>query len=119
MAPGSGGKYGTILPVTPPRDDLEVTSTFMYTIFNEAFHKGKNEFPAVPEDFEFTKMFMDITEGLLREGKLKTHPETVGKEGLEGALKGMQDMKAEKVSGTKLVFNVRDTPGGEGKKYEF
>lgn len=109
MAP-SGGKYGTILPVKPPRDDLEVTSTFMYTIFNEPFHKGKNEFPAVKEDFEFAKMFMEITENLLKEGKLKTHPEKVGKDGLEGALRGMEDMKADKVSGQKLVYKVAETP---------
>ena len=109
MASGSGGKYGTILPVKPPRDDLEVTSTFMYTIFNEPFHKGKNEFPAVKEDFEFAKMFFEITEKLLKDGKLKTHPEKVGKDGLEGALRGMEDMKVDKVSGQKLVYRVGET----------
>ena len=114
----SGGKYGTILPVKPPRDDLEVTSTFMYTIFNEPFHKGKNEFPAVKEDFEFAKMFMEITENLLKEGKLKTHPEKVGDGGLEGALKGMEDMKADKVSGQKLVYRVGETPEEASKKIE-
>jgi NADPH:quinone reductase-like Zn-dependent oxidoreductase len=119
MADGPGGRYGTILPVKPPRDDLEVVATFMYTVFNEPFHKGKNEFPVVKEDFEYTKMFMELTEGLLKDGKLKTHPEEVGKNGLEGALQGMEDMKAEKVSGVKLVYNVADTPSSGGKKVEF
>ena len=118
MSSSSGGKYGTILPVKSPRSDLEVTSTFMYTIFNEPFHKGKNEFPAVKEDFEFAKMFMEITEKLLQEGKLKTHPEKVGKDGLEGALKGMEDMKADKVSGQKLVYDVADTPAEPSVKIE-
>ena len=82
----------------------------MYTIFNDAFEKAGKETPAVPEDFEFAKKFFGITEKLLAEGKLKTHPEQVGEKGLEGALKGMQDMKDEKVSGKKLVYRVRETP---------
>ncbi len=107
MSTSSGGKYGTILPVKSPRDDLEVTSTFMYTIFNEPFHKAKNDFPAMKEDFEFAKMFMEITEGLLKDGKLKTHPEKVGNAGLEGALRGMEDMKADKVSHPQTQVGLR------------
>ena len=82
----------------------------MYTIFNDPFTKAGRETPAVPEDFEFAKQFFNITEKLLAEGKLKTHPEKVGEKGLEGALHGMQDMKDDKVSGSKLVYRVRDTP---------
>ena len=118
MSTTSPGSYGTILPVKSPRDDLTVTSTFMYTIFNESFHKGPNAFPAVSEDFEFAKQFMEITEKLLKDGKLKTHPEKIGKEGLVGALKGMEDMKADKVSGQKLVYKVGETPDGTDAKVD-
>ncbi|KAK1090037.1 hypothetical protein LTR48_009090, partial [Friedmanniomyces endolithicus] len=74
------------------------------------FEKGGKEFPAKREDFEFAEKFFGITEELLREGKLKTHPELVGSDGLAGALKGMEDMKDEKVSAKKLVYRVKDTP---------
>lgn len=119
LGSGPGGKYGTILPVKPPRDDLKVTNTFMYTIFGEGFKKGPNEMAASKEDFEYAKMFMDMTEKLFAEGKLKTHPEQVGRDGLEGALKGMQDMKDEKVSRSKLVYNVADTPSGSVAEVSF
>lgn len=106
----SGARYGSILPVKLPKEGVETTMTFMYTIFNDAFEKAGRTTPAVPEDFEFAKKFFDITEKLFHEGKLKTHPEHVGQNGLEGALQGMQDMKADKVSGKKLVYRVRETP---------
>lgn len=91
----------------------------MYTIFNEPFHKRGNSFDASTEDFEFAKMFMDITEDLLKEGKLKTHPEEVGERGLEGALAGMRDMKGDKVSRRKLVYRVGETPEGSEAKVDF
>lgn len=106
----TGCKYGTILPVKLPRDDIETTTTFMYTIFGDKFTKAGKEFPANQEDFEFAKMFFEMTERLLAEGKLKTHPAQVGEDGLEGALKGMEDLKNDKVSGKKLVYRVADTP---------
>lgn len=104
-------RYGSILPVKlPGRSDVKTTFTFMYTIFNDAFTKAGRDTPAIPEDFEFAKKFFGIVEKLLAEGKLKTHPEQVGKEGLKGALQGMEDMKNEKVSASKLVYKVADTP---------
>lgn len=108
----NGTKYGTVLPVKLPgrEKDAETMFTFMYTIFNDPFQKAGRDYPAMPEDFEFAKKFFGLTETLLAEGKLKTHPEKVGEKGLEGALQGMQDMKNEKVSGNKLVYRVRETP---------
>lgn len=115
-----GAKYGTILPMKLPgrEKDAETMFTFMYTIFNEPFEKSGRETPAMPEDFEFAKKFFDITERLLAEGKLKTHPEKVGEKGLEGALQGMQDMKNGKVSGQKLVYRVRETPKDSSAEVE-
>jgi len=106
----TGAKYGSILPVKLPKEGVEVTSMFMYTIFNDPFTKGGKDVPAVPEDFEFAKKFFGITEKLLAEGKLKPHPEKVGPNGLEGALQGMKEMQENKVSGQKLVYRVRETP---------
>jgi len=84
--------------------------TLMYTIFNEEFEKGGRVTPASKEDFEFAKMFFEVTEKLMAEGKLKPHPAKVGSGGLKGVLQGMEDMKAGKVSGVKLVYKVADTP---------
>ncbi|OCT48175.1 Protein TOXD [Cladophialophora carrionii] len=110
LSTGSGGRYGSILPVSCPRDDVESVSTLMYTIFGEPFKFGPQEFPAVDEDFEYAKKFLAMTEGLLKEGKIKAHKQTVGKDGLEGVLKGMEDMTNGKVSGEKLVYRVAETP---------
>ena len=114
----SGARYGSILPVKFPREGVETTMTFMYTIFNDAFEKGGNKTPAVPEDFEFAKKFFEITEKLLAEGKLKTHPEKVGPKGLEGVLQGLQDLKNDKVTGQKLVYRIGDTPSGTTAEVE-
>jgi NADPH:quinone reductase-like Zn-dependent oxidoreductase len=60
-----GLKYGNIVPVQSPRDDVETTSTVMYTVFGKAFKFGDIEFPAIPDDLEFGKKFYSITESLL------------------------------------------------------
>ena len=90
----------------------------MYTIFDDAFTKAGKEFPANRKDFEFSKKFFNITEKLLAEGKLKTHPAAVGEKGLEGALKGMEDLKNDSVSGKKLVYRVADTPKDSNAEIE-
>ncbi|KAK3684373.1 hypothetical protein LTR37_020349 [Vermiconidia calcicola] len=114
----SGTRYGSILPVKFPREGVETTMTFMYTIFNDAFEKGGSKTPAVPEDFEFAKKFFGITEKLLAEGKLNTHPEKVGQKGLEGVLDGLKDLKEDKVTGQKLVYRVEETPKDSGAEVE-
>lgn len=85
-------------------------NTLMYTVFGEEFKFGSTSIPASSEDFEFAKEFMGITEKLLAEGKLKPHAEKVGKDGLQGVLQGLEDLKTGKVSGNKLVYLVEETP---------
>lgn len=115
----SGAKYGHILPVKFPRDNVESTMTMMYTIFNESFTKGGNTSPASQEDFDFAKKFFNITEKLLAEGKLKTHPEKTGANGLAGALQGLKEMEDGKYSGQKLVYRVKDTPADSQTEISF
>lgn len=107
-----GCKYGCISfpPVKLPREDVECVGSLMYSVFGEPFEKKGVKFPASPDDFEFTKKFMGITENLLADGKLKPHAEEIRENGLEGVLKGFADLKAGKVSGNKLVYLVADTP---------
>ncbi|KAI1613293.1 zinc-binding oxidoreductase alcohol dehydrogenase [Exophiala viscosa] len=105
-----GCRYGAILSVSSPREDVESVSTLMYTVFGEEFEFATNKIPASSEDFEFAKKFMGITEKLLAEGKLKPHAEKVGKDGLQGVISGLEDLKSGKVSGNKLVYKVEETP---------
>ncbi|KAI0466968.1 GroES-like protein [Xylaria cf. heliscus] len=108
-----GGKYATIMPVekeeviavNPNVDGPH--ATLMYSIFGERFVKG-DETPAKPEEFEFAKTFWEIARQLLEEGKLKAPRTTVNKggDGLEGILKGLDELRADKVSGGKLVYTL-------------
>ncbi|KAF4340133.1 toxD [Fusarium beomiforme] len=108
-----GGKYATLLQVdkqqlldvNPKVDGPYVT--LMYSIFGERFFKGQ-ETPAQPEEFEFAKKFWEIARQLLEEGKLKA-PQTFvnrGGSGFEGILKGLDELRANKVSGGKLVYTL-------------
>ncbi|TVY85435.1 Protein TOXD [Lachnellula suecica] len=89
-----------------PRKDVKSSLVLMYTMFGKSFSKATTEFPASKEDYEFGKTWMALTEKLVAEGKLKPHPKRVGSGGLEGALKGMEEMKAGKISGEKLVYRI-------------
>lgn len=109
----SGGVYSTLLPVKTEdvhkiNEKVENKATLGYTAVGEAFRFGPTEMPAKPQDFEFAKMFWEMSKGLLAEGKVKVHKVTVNKygEGFEGILNGMQAMKEGKVSGEKLVYTL-------------
>lgn len=109
----TGCRYATTntnVDKLPDRPGVKATHVFMYTIFDRAFDKKDAHFPASREDFEFARRVFDLTEKLLWEGKLKTHPETVRPGGLDGVLQGMKDMKDGKVSGQKLVYRMADIP---------
>ena len=99
--------YGGILQTKSPREGVTSTNTLMYTMFGEEFRKGPKVFPASKEDFEFAKMWMDLTERLVAEGKVKPHPKKLGSVGLEGVLDGMQLLKEGKVAGEKLVYKLQ------------
>jgi NADPH:quinone reductase-like Zn-dependent oxidoreductase len=109
----SGGAYTTLLPV--PESDVrklnpkvELKYTLGYTVVGEFMKFGPKEIPAKPEDFEFGKMFWEMSRELLEQGKLKVHKITLNKygKGFEGVLKGMDAMRRGEVSGEKLVFTV-------------
>lgn len=71
-----GGVYSTLLPVsadtvTETNSKAECKSTVGYTITGETFTFGPNTIEARPEDFEFGKMFWELSRGLLEQGKVK------------------------------------------------
>ena len=98
--------YGSILTNRFPRVGVKCTSTTMYTMFGEGFYKYGKEFSASKDDFEFAKTWMNLTEKLVAEDKVRPHPKRLGMGGLEGVLKGLEELKAGKVSGEKLVYRI-------------
>lgn len=101
----SGGKYGTILPVKPPREDVKMTHTLAYTTMGEAFSK-RSDVPAKPDHYLFARKWADIADEILMQGLIKVHPSKVMEGGLDGILEGLDLMRNDKVSGQKLVYRV-------------
>ena len=83
--------------------------TIAYTFKGEEMKLSDTIIPAKKGDFEFMKGFIEVVEGLLEKGEVKTHPVEVGKAGLVGVLEGLQRMRERKVRGKKLVYRVGET----------
>ncbi|KAK4146550.1 chaperonin 10-like protein [Dichotomopilus funicola] len=78
-----------------------------YTMFGEAIQKSI-WMEAVPEDFEYGKMFWELARELLAEGKVKAVKADMnrGGKGLEGVVVGLKELAENKVSGAKLVYTL-------------
>jgi hypothetical protein len=61
--------HGTILMNKFPKEDVNYTSTMIYTVIGEGFYKYRTDFPPSNDNFEFGKTWMDLTEKLVAEGK--------------------------------------------------
>jgi hypothetical protein len=112
---GAGCIYGAILPVKSPREDVKSTYSLGYTTTGEYFEFNINPqkprvFEASTEDWEFAKSWAVEFEKILAEGKLHVNEPRIGKGGLKGTLDGMDDLRHGRVSGTRLVYQVEDTP---------
>ncbi|KAA8648910.1 hypothetical protein EYZ11_006307 [Aspergillus tanneri] len=105
-----GGEYVSLLLSGIERENVRDRCIVAYTTLGEYFTYGPIEVPAKPEDVSFAANFWKLAYGLLDEGKVRPHPQRIGKEGLQGVLEGLKLMKDEMVSGEKLVYNVADTP---------
>lgn len=112
MSKEKGGKYRSLLGVDDKiikgvNPKVEGGVTLAYNVFGEDFKKW-GPFPAKQQDYEFGKMFWEMSRGLLAEGKVKAARQDVnrGGKGLEGVLKGLQEMREGKVSGVKLVYTL-------------
>jgi NADPH:quinone reductase-like Zn-dependent oxidoreductase len=109
----TGGKYRSLLPVPDEivhgiNDRVDGGWTFAYLVFGEKFTKGRGTFEARPEDMEFGRTFWDLSRDLLQSGKLKVPRQEVnrGGKGLEGVLKGLDELRQDKVSGVKLIYTL-------------
>jgi len=86
---------------------VEVSYNLGYTALGKAFEIAGNKWEAIPEDYEFAKMFLRVGIRLIIGGKIKIHRRDVREGGLEGVLEGMEEMKQGKVSGKKLVYKLK------------
>lgn len=104
----SNGKYSSILLAVCPRDDVESFRTIGYSFLGEEWEQFGVLNPASKEDFEYSKGFAILSERLLAEGKLRPHPVELREGGLEAIPAAMEDLRAKRVSGKKLVFRLRE-----------
>ncbi|KAI1275325.1 putative zinc-binding oxidoreductase ToxD [Xylaria sp. FL0933] len=101
--------YCNLLGERCPRDDVSSVFFLGYSLSGESYIFETQEYPAQPEDLQFSKRWFPIAEKLWAEGKLKHHPEKVGEGGLLGCLEGMEELRRGQVSGVKLVYRVEET----------
>ena len=95
----------SVLKSVNPGVDNGYTSS--YTVFGEGFQKAVWTEGRL-EDFEFAKKFFETCERLLQQGIVKPIRPTInlGGKGLVGAMKGLEHLKAGRVSATKLVYTM-------------
>lgn len=107
---GDGCIYGALLNLKSPRTDVKSTYSLGYTAVGEYFEFGRGDkvitYQASAEDWEFAKSWMVEWERLLAEGKLKINEPKVGRDGLKGALDGIDDVRNDRVSGQRLVARL-------------
>lgn len=115
MSDSEEGAYGSLLPVQEeviraanPMVTRFGTNT-AYTAIGEAFsYGGVMTWEASPEDALFASKLWELSGGLLAQGKVKAARMDVnrGGEGLEGVIKGIDELRQGKVSGRKLVYTI-------------
>jgi NADPH:quinone reductase-like Zn-dependent oxidoreductase len=117
MSDTEPGVYGTINPIKPEDVELMRKSyqnisgphlTLGYDAFGEEYvFMGKTILPK-PESLEFATMFYELSQQLLALGVIKPINTIVNKggNGLEAALNGLDELRAGRVSGAKLVYTL-------------
>lgn len=101
-----GGTVACVLPVKYYRSDIESKKLSGYTSFGEPFTKFGVYTPAKPEDVAFARRFFELTQELLENGLIKSHPVQLGQDGWRGVLDGIDQLRKGLVSGFKLVYSV-------------
>lgn len=109
--------YTTINPLTPKnvismkKANPKITTphvTMGYDAFGDPYMMSGKVVPAKPEEMKYASMFIEISRELLAKGVVKPIQISVNQtgSGLEGALKGLDELRAGNVSGAKLVYTL-------------
>lgn len=109
-----GGTWAGLLPVE--KDKLLSWNknikgplvTLGYDAFGEEYTFGPHTREVKSGELEHAREFWELARDLLEDGKLKTTRPTVnrGGEGVEGVLKGLEELRKGRVSGEKLVYTL-------------
>ncbi|KAI0430068.1 GroES-like protein [Xylaria sp. FL1042] len=111
---GGKPKYATIIPVKREVFD-EINPivdgpyfTLAYDVFGVPFPRLGTTYVPDPEEIAFAGKFWDLTRELLESGKLVPLKPEVNRfgSGLEGIVKGLDELRNDRVSGTKLVYTL-------------
>lgn len=101
-----GGKYSSINLSECPRDDVELVKTVGYTFLGEEYTFLGQVTPASSEDFEFSKAFAGMSEQLLKQRKIRSHPIDLRPGGLAAIPAALEELRAKRISGAKIVVRV-------------
>lgn len=102
----TGGQLVTINSRTEyNRPDVRVKKVIAYSAGGEEYRLAGQDFPAIMEDYDHAKMYFNLTEKLMGEGKVKAHPPKVGM-GLEGVLEGLEEMRQGRISAVKMTYKI-------------
>lgn len=82
--------------------------TVAYDAFGEGWTWKGTTAPPKVDEMEFAAKFVEISQGLLETGTIKPVRATVnrGGVGLNGVIKGLDELRAGRVSSTKLVYTL-------------
>jgi NADPH:quinone reductase-like Zn-dependent oxidoreductase len=115
------GRYVCLIPgieevVKAVNPTVMASSILAYSVLGEPYWFDKKLFEGVPADLELQKSFARVAEKLLGEGKLRAPRVFLnrGGDGLEGVLHGLEEMRAKKVRGGKLVYTAKHEDGNGG-----
>ena len=107
LSEGAGGQYRSLLPIEKfPREDVGTGQITSFEIFGRQFFFGPTEFPPREEAFAWAKDLMQSATKLAAEGKLRPHKQDVRQGGLEAVLAGLDDLRAGKIRGAKVVVKL-------------
>lgn len=115
MSDAEPGVYGTIMP-----SDYELITKTNPKVEGQPFMRGYDaqgenylwfgQIPVTPdlEEMKYYQFFLELTQPFLENGSIKPPRAVLNKtgSGLEGVLKGLEDMEAGKISGEKLVYTI-------------
>ncbi|KAI1131754.1 GroES-like protein [Nemania abortiva] len=111
---GGKPKFSAIIPVK--RDVFDEINpvvdgphfTLGYDAFGVEYFRFDRMYKPDPAEVEFARMFWNLTQGLLESGKLTPLKPEVNRfgNGLEGVVLGLDELRNDRVSGTKLVYTL-------------
>ncbi|RYC56258.1 hypothetical protein CHU98_g9945 [Xylaria longipes] len=111
---GGKPKYGSIIPAKREIFD-EINPvvegpyfTLGYDAYGDEFPRFGTQYIPDPEEISFADMFWTLTQELLASGRLTPLKPEVNRfgSGLQGVLHGLDELRNDRVSGTKLVYTL-------------